>query len=226
MPTRQPHHRPRIVRQVLHPRMPSLIRPAVPPNRQRIRRLLLPMHRRLLAIHANPQPVPLARRNLRSHQHTLRPIRHLQQHRAIIVHLSPNYHRPQRPMQRRHIQPGHILQKMKRMRTDIANASARPAHRRIYPPPRLFLPCALQRLAQPPLQILHSHLANLAQLSARADRPRIPYHLVSRIRVRQPIRQPRLRNHLLQLQHLVIRRRRRLVAHHGDPRRQRGLGHR
>jgi hypothetical protein len=74
----------------------------------------------------SPRPPQSATPSARPSPHS-----QLQQYRAIIVHLPPRHHRAQRPMQRRHIEAGHIFDQMKRMRPDIANASARPVHRRI-----------------------------------------------------------------------------------------------
>ena len=169
MSPRQPRHLPRIRAQITPCRMTNLLRPIQPLDPQPVGILLPPVDRAVLAIHAQPQPVPLARRHLRSHQNPARPVLQPEDRIAIVVQPPPFHHCPQRGIQACDPEPGHILRQVKRMRADVPDAAARPIERRIGAPRGLLLSTLFNRLAQPPLQILHSNLANRPQPPARTD---------------------------------------------------------
>ena len=109
------------------------------PKMQAVGIFLRPLKRCRLAVNANAQAIAFARGDLRTHQHAGCAIVQLQQRGAVIIHAPAFHDRTQRSVNRRHPKARGVLDQMKRMRADVADAAARPVQRGIDTPARLLL---------------------------------------------------------------------------------------
>ncbi len=146
--------------------------------------LLAPLQARLVAVHAQPEPVLIARRNLTAPQHTPRAVLEPQQHVHVVVESAARHEPAQVRGKLAHRKPRDEAREIVRVRADVAEAAAGTRAGGIDPPRGLLLPRVFELGREPILHILDLHDADRAQLARRDHLARLAHHRVSRVVVR------------------------------------------
>ena len=183
-------------------------------DRQRLRLVLTPGKRLLLAVHADAQAVVLARRDLRGEQHAARALLQTQKRHAVVVERSVGEAR-EVAQHRADLQSRHVLQEVRGVHADVGHAAGDAVHARIALP---FLARG-ERLrpvdaAEGTLRVLHHDLRHAAEVAAGDEVARELHGRVAHVRVHEAEHAPRARHARGQFLGLGGVARHRLLAHH------------
>src|SRR5579875_542429 len=216
--------RARIGAKVSSRRMANFFRSVLLSYDEAIRVLLQPFERTGFSIDAQAHLIDLSGSHLRAGQRAGCAVGEAQKSIAIVVETAARNDAAQRSVYGRDPEPAYILEQMEGVGADIADRAARSAAHGIGTPLGLPVASGFERAAEPALKIFDGHFANGAEPAGGAQGARLAHHRIAGVSMGKAVGQAGFADDLGEFERLVIRRRRRLVAHYGNARLKCGPG--